>query len=219
MQSEYELLAQSIRQCSACSFRDPEIKPLAPALPSPIPAKIMFVGENPSWADEQDVPFADSTPSGQALEKNYLKPLGLSRHQVWITDLFKCRYPKEIYRVKGQNDSITQEVARTCSRLWLIREIEIAKSEIVVTLAKDEVYQRLRRAFDLPVPKSFDDAVGKPHRITLGGFALTLFPMIHPDISTPLADGDKWKSIARQKWVSLHQQEHIPALKEVLQLK
>ena len=33
-------------------------------------------------------------------DKHYIKPLGLNRNQVWITDLFKCRYPKEVYREK-----------------------------------------------------------------------------------------------------------------------
>ncbi|MBL7184029.1 MAG: hypothetical protein ISS50_06230 [Anaerolineae bacterium] len=218
MKSEYELLAYGIHQCSECrSFRDTKIEPLAPALALPIPVPIMFVGENPSWAEGQDIPFAESTPSGQALEKYYLMPLGLSRNQVWITDLFKCRYPKRIYRAKPQHDKTIQAVAKTCSHLWLIQEIALAQPKIVVTLADKEVYQRLRRAFDLPTPKKFADAVGRPHAVTLGGVTVTLFPMIHPDVSRPLDNGDKRKSATRKKWAIIHQQEHIAALKKLLQ--
>ncbi len=216
MQSEYESLAQNIRQCSECSFRNPRIEPLPPA-PTSVPVSIMFVGENPSWAKEQRIPFAESTPSGQAFEENYLRLLQLSRSEVWITDLFKCRYPKRVYDAKTQHGREIQKVAEICSRLWLLREIEFAKPKVIVTLADKEVYQRLRRAFDLPTPQAFADAVGKSHQATLGGVAVTLFPMIHPDISRPLGKGDKRKTSAREKWALIHQQEHIPALKEVLQ--
>jgi uracil-DNA glycosylase family 4 len=218
VQSEYELLAHGIRHCSACSFRNLKIEPLRPSLTSP-PVSIMFIGENPSWAKGQDTPFAASTPSGQALDENYLKPLELSRGEVWITDMFKCRYPKRVYDTKAQHGKEIQKAAETCSRLWLLREIELAKPKVIVTLADKEVYQRLRRAFDLPTPRAFAVAVGKPHEVTLGGHAVTLFPMIHPDISRPWGEGNKRKSNAREKWAIVHQQMHIPALKEVLKLK
>lgn len=215
MQSEYESLAQTIRQCSACSFRSPKIEPLPPTL-APVPVSIMFVGENPSWAKEQRIPFAESTPSGQALEENYLRPLRLSRGEVWITDLFKCRYPKRVYAAKSRYGREIQQVAETCSRLWLLREIEFARPKVVVTLADKEVYQRLRRAFSLPIPRAFAYAAGKPDQVTLDGLPVTLFPMIHPDISRPLGQGDQRKANAREKWATIHRQEHIPALMEVL---
>lgn len=117
MKPEYEVIARNIRQCSECSFRDLIIEPLFPALPS-TPVSIMFIGENPSWAEKQDIPFAETTTSGQALNKYYLHPLGLSRSDVWITDLFKCRYPKRIYRAKAQHERTTiQSVVTKCSHL------------------------------------------------------------------------------------------------------
>jgi uracil-DNA glycosylase family 4 len=216
MQSDYESLAQSIRQCVECSFRNPRIEPLPPAF-VPVPVSIMFVGENPSWSKGQTIPFAESTPSGQALDEYYLRPLQLSRNDVWITDLFKCRYPKNVYHEKPKHGREIQEVAKTCSGLWLLREIRFAQPKVVITLGNNEVCQRLRRAFDLPTPQAFADAVGKPHQVTLDGVAITLFPMIHPDISRPLGKGDKRKANARRKWAVIHRQEHIPALQEVLQ--
>lgn len=215
MQSEYESFAKSIRQCSACPFRDPEIEPLPPAL-SPVPVAIMFIGENPSWARGQNTPFATTTLSGQALDNNYLQPLNLSRDEVWITDLFKCRYPKRIYNEKAQHDSEIQKVAKACSELWLFHEIEYASPKVIVTLSDREVYQRLRRAFALPIPRVFGEAVGKPHHVTLGVFPVTLFPMVHPDISRPLGQGDQRKMNARTKWAEIHRREHIPALTEVI---
>ncbi len=216
MQSEYESLAHNIRLCSECSFHNSNIDPLPPAQ-SRAPVSVMFIGENPSWAEGQDVPFAESTRSGQALEKYYLKPLGLSRNHVWITDLFKCRYPKPIYKAKAEHSKIIQAVANSCSHLWLLQEIALAQPKIVVTLSDKEVYQRFRRAFDLPTPKKFSDAVGKPHAVTLANLIIMLFPMIHPDVSRPMGDSDKQKTMTRKKWSIIHQQVHIVALKKLLQ--
>lgn len=218
MPIEYSALVQNIRECTACSFRDPVIEPLAPDLPQ-LPVPIMFVGENPSWADEQSAPFSPATTSGRALDAHYLCPLGLAREQVWITDLFKCRYPKLIYAAKARHKDTIQTAAHTCANLWLLQEVALVQPKVVVTLSDQEVYQRLRRAFGLPTPASFAAAVGKPHPIVLGGLAVTLFPMIHPDISRPWGEGDKRKPAARQKWASIHQQEHIPALRQVLGLQ
>ena len=215
MNPEYKKIVTELRNCSACSFRDASIEPLAPAWAQP-PAPILFIGENPSWAEDQDVPFAESTISGQALEQYYLQPLGLSRGQVWITDLFKCRYLKEVYRVKSNNEKLIQSVAETCARQWLLWEISLANPKVIVTLSDKEVYQRLRRAFALETPANFNNAVGRMHSISLSGVQVTLFPMVHPDISRPLGDGDNRKPAARSKWSTIHQNEHIPALKEIL---
>ena len=216
MNSEYEKLATGIRGCNACTFRDASIEPLAPAWVQ-IPVQILFVGENPSWAEDQDVPFAESTISGRALDQHYLEPLGLSREHVWITDLFKCRYPKEVYQDKPKNEKLIQSVAATCAYQWLAQEVALANPTVVVTLSDKEVYQRLRRAFDLQTPSKFANAVGRAHSISLNGVQVTLFPMVHPDVSRPLGDGDNRKPGVRSKWAGIHQKEHIPALKEILQ--
>jgi uracil-DNA glycosylase family 4 len=216
MKTQFDKLIESISHCSVCAFRDCIIEPLAP-LPVNPPVPILFIGENPSWAKNQDVPFAVKTHSGQALDNYYLKPLNLTRQQVWITDLFKCRYPKDIYRAKAKENEKIQAVAETCAKLWLVQEIEIAQPKVIVTLSDQQVYQRLRHAFDLPTPAKFELAVGKPRRITLAGLSTWLFPMIHPDISSPVGVDHNRKIRTREKWAVLHQEMHIPALKILLE--
>lgn len=222
----YTTLVTSMRQCRSCIFTNPHIVPLAPKEVE-VPVPIMFVGENPSWAEEQDEPFSPGTISGDALENHYLKPLELQRCQVWITDLIKCRYPskskwpgyqKDIYRAKAKHDVEIQEVAEMCSTLWLVEEIKWTRPKVVVTLSDRQVYQRLRRAFALDVPASFEYAVGKPHSVEIEGFNTILFPMIHPDVSRPKGDGNNRKINVRMKWASLHRDKHIPMLKQLLSL-
>ncbi len=208
-------LVKEIQQCSSCSFRNPSIKPLPPDTEFQ-EVDVMFVGENPSWEEKQEVPFAPNTISGKALEEHYINPLGLTRKDVWITDLFKCRYPKQVYREKQKNDSLIQDVAQTCTNLWLIQEIKIAKPKVIVTLSDKQVFQRLRKIFNLSIPSKFSDVVGKPHKISIDGFKTILFPMIHPDISRPMGDGDNRKKNSRQKWVPLHHEKHIPKLLKIV---
>ena len=216
MNIELFSLRSSIHECTACSFRNPAITPLAPSEVA-VPVKIMFVGENPSWAEEQTEPFSNNTISGKALEKYYLNPLGFARSQVWITDLFKCRYPKHIYRAKPQFEELIQANAETCASKWLVAEIMLAQPKIIVTLSDRQVYQRLRTAFSLSTPKKFDNAVGKPYRVTLGEWETLVFPMAHPDIIRPIGEGDGRKENVRQKWAPLHSDIHIPALKSLLE--
>jgi uracil-DNA glycosylase family 4 len=216
---DYETLAEQIRRCNHCRFRRwSGVEPLAPEKVS-VPVQIMFVGENPSWAEGQTVPFAPGTISGKALRDQYLSPLGLTRAQVWITDLFKCRYPRgknspDIYHNKREYESLIQETAKTCASKWLLKEIEIARPRVLITMSNTQVYQRLRKAFDLATPRDFHNAVGCKRAIKLGENELILFPMIHPDMSRPPGDGDDRKLKQRKYWVERHH-EHVKTLKSL----
>lgn len=214
MNRDYLSLASKIRSCHQCPFRDQNIEPLVPAYATP-PVPVMFIGENPSWGEGQDVPFAERTISGKALNKYYLEPLGLSRSEVWITDLFKCRYPKHVYKAKSKNKAIIQEVTETCAKLWLVEEIKLCQPKVVVSLSDSQVYQHLRRVFNLATSAKFDMAVGKLHEVLFNGINVNLFPMIHPDVSRFEGDGDNRKLNVRRKWAPIHAVEHIPDLKVV----
>ena len=216
-------LLAAIRECRACLFSNPKIAPLAPREVR-VPVAIMFIGENPSWAENQNEPFAPETISGKALQDHYLSPLNLSPQQVWITDLMKCRYPAktrwagyplDIYRAKARNEAKIREVAFKCATLWLAEEIRLARPKVIVTLSDAQVYQRFRNAFALHVPARFENAVGIPHYIDIQGFKTILFPMVHPDVGRPV-DDDGRKIHVRRKWAPLHREIHIPNLKQVV---
>jgi uracil-DNA glycosylase family 4 len=208
-------LKADLSTCKACSFACAEFPPLSPTA-SHAPVRVMFIGENPSWAKDQNAPFAKTTISGSSLREHYLKPLGLAEDEVWITDLFKCRYPKNIYRDKVANGALIQSVASTCAELWLVREIEIAGPRVIVTLGDKEVYQRLRSCFDWNSPRAFKNAVGQLHEVHIGSQKARVMPMIHPDIARPFGDGDARKRKAREKWAPLHQTAHLPLLRAAI---
>jgi DNA polymerase len=86
-------------------------------------ADLMFIGEAPG-ADEdlQGEPFVGR--SGQLLT-NMIKAMGLSREQVYIANIIKCRPPG--------NRTPEREECATCSP-FLMRQIEAIKPKAIVAL-------------------------------------------------------------------------------------
>jgi uracil-DNA glycosylase family 4 len=86
-------------------------------------ARLMFVGEGPG-ADEdaQGLPFVGR--AGQLLN-NMIAAMGLSRDQVYIANIVKCRPP--------QNRVPEPEEANTCAP-FLFRQIDAIRPEVIVAL-------------------------------------------------------------------------------------
>jgi len=86
-------------------------------------AELMFVGEGPG-ADEdaQGEPFVGR--AGQLLN-NMIKAMGISREQVYIANIVKCRPPG--------NRTPEREECETCSP-FLMRQIAVIKPKVVVAL-------------------------------------------------------------------------------------
>ena len=86
-------------------------------------ARLLFVGEGPG-ADEdlQGIPFVGR--AGQLLN-NMITAMGLSREQVYIANIVKCRPPKN--RVPEPVE------ATTCSQ-FLLRQIDIVRPRVLVAL-------------------------------------------------------------------------------------
>ncbi len=86
-------------------------------------ARLLFVGEGPG-ADEdmQGVPFVGR--AGQLLN-NMIAAMGLTRQQVYIANVVKCRPPKN--RVPEPVEAIT------CSH-FLLRQIDIVRPQVIVAL-------------------------------------------------------------------------------------
>jgi DNA polymerase len=91
----------------------------------PEDAGIMFIGEAPGWnEDQQGRPFVG--PAGKFLDE-LLNLIGLSRRQVYITNVIKTR-PQD------NRDPLPQEILNC--RPWLDRQLEIIRPRMVVTLGR-----------------------------------------------------------------------------------
>lgn len=88
-------------------------------------ADIMFIGEGPGWhEDRQGLPFVGA--AGQFLNE-MLETIGLSRTDVYVTNVVKCRPP-------GNRDPLPDEIA-ACST-YLDQQIALIKPKVVVTLGR-----------------------------------------------------------------------------------
>jgi uracil-DNA glycosylase family 4 len=93
-------------------------------------ARLMVIGEGPSEADDAGGhPF--SGPSGRVLDR-WLGQLGLSREQVWLTNVVRCR-PAVLERGRLTNRPPTAREAAAC-RLWLLSEIAFVRPALLLGL-------------------------------------------------------------------------------------
>ena len=126
MSDEEELakLAQQIVVCTKCDLHRSRKK----AVPGegPAHAEIMFIGEGPGFHEnEQGRPFVGA--AGKFLDQ-LLELAGVTRADVWITNVVKCRPP-------GNRDPLPNEV-ETCTRNYLQHQIRIVNPSIIVTLGR-----------------------------------------------------------------------------------
>jgi uracil-DNA glycosylase len=124
----------------------------------PVNAEIMFIGEGPGFHEnEQGRPFVGA--AGKFLEE-LLASIGLTREEVFITNVVKCRPP-------GNRDP-QQEELDTCYQ-YLERQIHAINPKVIVTLG------RFSMARFLPNAK-ISDIHGQPARIK----NRLVVPMYHP---------------------------------------
>ena len=213
--TEITSLLNNMVLCEKCAFSDRDYRPLAPVRLAD-KTKIIFIGENPSWEFGQRTLFDGITHSGVALHENYIKPLQKAFHltesDFWITDLFKCRYKKEIYRNKSKEQELIFECAKTCATNWLAEEIRLTEPKVIVTLGDKEVYQRVRNIFNLNTPTRFAEAAYSLHEIEVGGHRCSLLAACHPDISTV----NSRKPGPSNKWSAIHKEKFVRSLRTAL---
>lgn len=120
---ELDQLAAEIRSCRKCRLGEGRTH----AVPGegPADAEIMFIGEGPGFhEDRQGRPFVGA--SGNLLEE-LLASIGLTRQQVYIANVIKCRPP-------GNRDPLPDEL-EAC-RPYLDRQIELIRPKVIVTLGR-----------------------------------------------------------------------------------
>ena len=123
-EQELQKLAKRIVVCTKCELH----RSRENAVPGegPTHAEIMFIGEGPgAREDKQGRPFVGA--SGKFLDQ-LLEQAGVTRAEVWITNVVKCRPP-------GNRDPFPEEI-EICTGNYLQRQIEIVNPSIIVTLGR-----------------------------------------------------------------------------------
>ena len=121
-------------------------------------AELLFIGEGPGFhEDRQGRPFVG--PAGNLLE-DLLQSIGMTRDQVYIANMVKCRPP-------DNRDPVPNEIA-ACSK-YLDRQIELLDPLLIVTLG------RFSTARFIP-GQSISRVRGRLRRID----GRHIFPIMHP---------------------------------------
>jgi uracil-DNA glycosylase family 4 len=126
-------------------------------------AELMFVGEAPGANEDlQGLPFVGA--AGKLLEQ-LLGEIGLSRAEVFIANVLKCRPP-------GNRDPQPGEI-ENC-RPYLLRQIELIEPRVICTLGNFAT--KLLRAD----PAGISRVHGEPEVRTIGSRRVRLYPLFHP---------------------------------------
>jgi DNA polymerase len=149
-------VAADVRACTRCGLASG--RKLAVPGEGPAPADLMFIGEGPGFHEnEQGRPFVG--PAGKFLEQ-LLASIGLTRQQVFIANVVKCRPP-------GNRDPQPDEMA-ACGD-FLTEQIELVSPRLVVTLGRFSMARWFQG-------ESISRIHGQPKRFG----ELWVFPCFHP---------------------------------------
>lgn len=153
-------LAAPMLTCDSCSLR----KGCSRVVPGigPLVARVMFVGEGPGKKeDEKGEPFVGT--AGRFLN-SLLEVAGLKREEVYITNVLKCRPPRDATpTLKQIND---------CYK-WLDLELQVIKPEILVAMGAT-AFKRFT------LGGTVEHLHGKPLRRDLNGRQTVILPAYHP---------------------------------------
>ena len=155
-QENLSSLAQEIANCQKCRLCLKRTNTV-PGNGDP-DSELVFVGEGPGKNEDlQGVPFVGA--AGKYLDK-LLASIGLTRPQIFITNIVKCRPP-------DNRDPLPDEIS-TCSP-YLSQQLEILKPKLIITLGRHAMN------FFLPSLK-ISAAHGQPKRYQ----GQVYLPLYHP---------------------------------------
>ena len=160
-----EAVASEIIVCCKCKL----CKTRKNAVPGEgnLESPIMFIGEAPGQSEDiKGKPFVGA--AGKFLE-TLLSEIGLSRNDVFICNIVKCRPPRN-------REPMPNEI-QTCTP-YLDRQIKVIKPKFIVTLGNYSTTYIFSKA-SLPF-NGITQAHGKFYQATILDMQITIFPTFHP---------------------------------------
>jgi DNA polymerase len=164
-----EKIASEVRACDKCPLWKRRIN----AVPGEgnVDTSIMFIGEAPGyWEDVKGSPFVGA--AGKILNALITK-IGLSRDHVFITSVVKCRPPEN--RAPKPNE------IKTCTGLYLDRQIALIQPKIIVTLGSySTVYILSKIELKTETMKGITQLQGRTYQTYFIDLAVSVIPMYPP---------------------------------------
>jgi len=159
--AELERLADEWRGCAKCALSASRTQVVVGT--GHPDADLMFVGEAPGFhEDKQGAPFVGQ--AGKVLER-LLQTIGLSRPDVYIANVLKCRPP-------GNRDPQPEEIEACEGHLFA--QVELIRPKVVCTLGNFATKLLSGN------PAGITRVRGTPQVHELGGRTVFLLPLFHP---------------------------------------
>ncbi|NJE25501.1 uracil-DNA glycosylase [Thermococcus sp. MV5] len=161
-------LEERVKTCRKCPLG--ELRTNAVPGSGSYESKIMFVGEGPGyWEDQKGLPFVGR--AGKVLDE-LLESIGLTRDEVYITNIIKCRPPN--------NRDPTEEEIKTCSP-YLDMQIDLLRPKIIVPLGRHSMSYILKKFGFEPEPISKIHGKTFEARTLFG--KIVIMPIYHPAVA------------------------------------
>jgi len=161
-----ETIAKEVKACQKCGLW--RTRQNAVTGEGNLDAATLFIGEAPGyWEDVKGRPFVGA--AGKLLDA-LLSAIGLSRSEVYITNIVKCRPPQN-------RDPLPVEV-EACTP-YLNRQIRIIRPRIIVTLGRHSTAYVLSQA-GYKETLGITRLHGKVYSVRLFGLSVSVLPMFHP---------------------------------------
>jgi len=160
-----DAVASEVMVCVKCDLWKGR-KKAVPGVGNPA-SRVLFIGEAPGQSEDlKGEPFVGA--AGKFLD-TLLSEIGFSRADVFITNVVKCRPPR--------NREPTPDEIETCTP-YLNRQIDIIQPRFIVTLGNHSTAYILSRE-RLPF-HSITQARGKIYETSILGLNVPVFPTFHP---------------------------------------
>mgnify|MGYP001066445650 CR=1 FL=1 len=151
------IIHKALKQCHKCDLYKSRTQPVTGA--GNVDANALFIGEAPGANEDiKGLPFVGR--AGELLTK-YLNEIDLSRKDIFITNIIKCRPP-------GNRDPNDEEI-ESCFP-YLKEQIKIIDPKVIVTLGRHSLATLLNR--NVKITKERGIFIDYNERL--------LLPMLHP---------------------------------------
>jgi len=159
---DLQAIASAVAVCSRCRLAQGRTKAV-PGEGNPH-AELLFIGEAPGKNEDlQGRPFVGA--AGKFLQE-MLESIGMSREQIFITNVVKSRPP-------NNRDPLPDEVS-ACTSAWLNSQVKLIDPVLIITLGRHSLGHFIPN-------KRISLCHGKPMRaLAPDGVRRVFFPLYHP---------------------------------------
>ena len=171
MEEDLEEIRKEVLKCRKCGLYRTRTNPVVgEGNPK---AKIMFVGEAPGFnEDRMGRPFCGA--AGRVLDE-LLESIGIKRKDVYISNLLKCRPPR--------NRDPQKEEISACSP-YLERQIEIIKPKIICPLGRYSMRFLMEKYGLKDKIEPISRIHGRVFEISSLFQEIKIIPLYHPAVAT-----------------------------------